>query len=106
MANKEKRKLRHQRNQQKDITYKKTAWESGKLIEENHNDKPYTKEYTEELGQRLADRIQIDQSVSNFRKYKNKIKELILHWSPGCEKSETYNYLKGRLENYWDNENY
>jgi hypothetical protein len=52
--NKKRRRLeRHIRNKNKEKAYKEEAWENGKLIEENHNNGPYSPGYTLELGQRL-----------------------------------------------------
>ena len=57
MSNKENKKRRrlerHIRNKNKEIEYKAEAWENGKLIEENHNNGPYSSKYTLELGERL-----------------------------------------------------
>ena len=108
---KERRLQRHLRNIQKEIDYKKQAWENGKLIEENHNQGPYSKNYTIELCDRLVKilrnivnepGIDLDLTIRKFRLYKNKIKDLILHWNPEAEKDKDYNYLKGSLETYWD----
>ena len=41
------------KNRVKDKEYKNEAWKKGKLIEENHNNKPYSSPYTLELGTRL-----------------------------------------------------
>ena len=47
---KERRRMRYERNVRKEIEYKKQAWESGKLIEENHNGGSYSGPYSIELG--------------------------------------------------------
>jgi hypothetical protein len=108
------RQLRHERNIKKDQDYKKEAWESGKLIEENHNSGPYTSDYTIELSERLVQYILQERNkamkdseperkfVESFRKYKKKIQTLILHWSPIVPENQEYNFLKELLEIYWD----
>ena len=110
-AKKERRKMRHLRNIAKEVAYKKQAWENGKLIEENHNQGPYSPGYTQELAERLYNILKNivneegttkDKIIYRFRQYKMKIRDLILHWSPETEKNEIYNYLKGSLEVYWD----
>lgn len=107
---KERRKQRHLRNIQKEIDHKKDAWEKGKLIEENHNNSFYSEKYTYDLCCRLV-KILIDISKNNndpesviikFRLYKNKIRDLILHWNPNVNKGDEYNFLKESLEIYWD----
>lgn len=125
MNKKDRRKARHERNKQAEIDYKKGAWESGKLIEENHNSGPYSKDYTEELSKRLVGRLKTaadlavnaeetnqflmqangnrnDMFINFFRRYKNKIRDLILHWSPELNRGSEYYYLKQLLEVYWD----
>jgi hypothetical protein len=122
---KERREARHQRNIKKELDHKKEAWAEGKLIEENHNNGPYSKKYTEELCDRLCERLiaahdlaincksnneflirasgsRSSMFINFFRRYKNKIKDLILHWSPESPKSMKYNYLKLLIETYWD----
>lgn len=116
---KERRKLRYLRNIRKEVEYKKDAWEKGKLIEENHNNGPYSPEYSVELGNRLYNIIQSfkEQAFSNsslnsvqknefllikFRMYRIKIRDFILHYNSIIPKSEEYNYLKSLIEIYWD----
>lgn len=110
------RDLRHERNKRRDTEYKRAAWESGKLIEENYNKGYYSPEYTISLSERLikylkAEYKKAEQSdkqpkltfLLGFRKYKKKIQDLILHWSPEVSKSlPGYVILKGMLESYWD----
>lgn len=120
---KERKKLRYLRNIRKEVEYKKDAWEKGKLIEENHNNGPYSPEYSVELGNRLYNIIQsfkeqtfnnrelLDSAQKNeflltkFRMYRIKIRDFILHYSPIIPKSEEYSYLKSLLEMYWDKPN-
>lgn len=119
---KERRKLRYLRNVRKEVEYKKDAWEKGKLIEENHNNGPYSPKYSIELGNRLYEIIKSfkEQAFSNsslntvqknefllikFRMYRIKIRDFILHYNPIIPKSEEYNYLKSLIEIYWDKPN-
>lgn len=107
---KERRRKRHLRNIQKEIEYKKDAWDRGKLIEENHNNSFYSEKYTQDLCSRLVNILinickecnDVDMVVSKFRLYKNKIRDLILHWNPNVNKGGEYNFLKESLEVYWD----
>lgn len=112
---KERRRMRYERNVRKEIEYKKQAWESGKLIEENHNNGPYSAAYSIELGDRLFNIIQRYRSeclapdgggnekfVYRFRLYRMKIRDFILHYSPDIPKTPAYNYLKAAIETYWD----
>lgn len=112
---KERRKMRYERNVQKEVEYKKQAWESGKLIEENHNGGPYSAQYSIELGERLYNIIQNyrlqclspegggnELFIQKFRLYRKKIRDFILHWNPDTPKTEAYNYLKSAIETYWD----
>lgn len=120
---KERRKLRYLRNIRKEVEYKKDAWEKGKLIEENHNNGPYSPEYSIELGNRLYNIMQSFKEqafnskellnsvqkneflIIKFRMYRIKIRDFILHYNPIIPKSKEYNYLKLLIETYWDNPN-
>jgi hypothetical protein len=114
---KQRREQRYLRNKKKEEDYKKEAWESGKLIEENHNNKPYSPLYTSELGTRLYNILKDiefkardftdvekrrDYVVYRFRAYRKKIQDYILHYDPGTPKTEAYETLKYMLECYWD----
>lgn len=108
---KERRAQRKERNIRKEVEYKKSAWESGKLIEENHNQGPYSEGYSLELGDRLYRIVQgfiqecegdNTRFLSKYRLYKNKIRDLILYWNPETPKVIQYEYLKQSLEIYWD----
>jgi hypothetical protein len=110
--NKRRRRLeRKKRNIEKEVKHKKEAWDSGKLIEENHNDEYYTEEYTIKLGDRLFDIIFdcVKSSSSNeefivkFRDFKRKIIDFILLYCPTIQKGDKYYFLKACLECYWDN---
>lgn len=106
--NRKRRRLeRHLRNKENDTAYKQKAWESGKLIEENHNNGPYSLDYTSQLSQRLYDILHEEVKdekayLNRFIKYKQKIQTLILHWNSKVNKGEIYNFLKSSLELYWD----
>lgn len=120
---KERRKLRYLRNIRKEVEYKKDAWEKGKLIEENHNNGPYSPEYSIELGNRLYNIMQSFKEqafnskellnsvqkneflIIKFRMYRIKIRDFILHYNPIIPKSKEYNYLKLLIEIYWDKPN-
>lgn len=110
LGKKERRQERKNRNIKKEREYKEGAWEAGKLIEENHNSGPYTEDYTEELASRIIQylREEYERSstpedyVRGFRKYRQKIQDLLLHWSPFAERGREYQYLKRLLEIYWD----
>ena len=117
---KERRRMRYLRNVRKEVEYKKEAWENGKLIEENHNNGPYSPGYSVELGNRLYNIIQSykEQALNNsellddtqrnefmlrkFRMYRMKIRDFILHYNPDIPKTEAYEYLKFSIETYWD----
>lgn len=113
---KQRRQERHDRNKRKDESYKKEAWDNGKLIEENHNNKPYSSSYSIELGTRLynimkdikekstqfEEEKRNDYVVFRFRAYRKKIQDYILHYDPSTPKTEAYETLKSLLETYWD----
>lgn len=111
---KERRKLRYQRNVKKEFDYKNSAWQSGKLIEENHNGKYYSPEYSKALCYRLYKYIGevMNQSMTaedpgryilkGIWRYKTWIINLILKWSDSEPTNEYYDYLKRVLETYWD----
>lgn len=119
---KERRRMRYLRNVRKEVEYKKEAWENGKLIEENHNQGPYSANYSIELGDRLMKIIQgykemclkpnletgegpggNELMIKKFRMYRMKIRDFIIHYNPGIPKTEAYEYLKNGIETYWDN---
>lgn len=110
----QRRLARHLRNVAKDQQHKKEAWESGKLIKPNHNNNAYDKEYSDELGRRLVERIknakELSQGdneffISKFRLYKKKCIEYILHYDMNYPPTEDYNKIKLLLETYWDDRN-
>ena len=111
LGKKERRRIRHERNVEKDKTHKKEAWDSGKLIEENHNQGPYSVEYTMNLTSRLVQYLLEEKTkasgdgtkfIDGFRKYRKKIIDCILHYNPAVPKGPDYHYLKNLLEAYWD----
>ncbi len=106
---KERRQARKERNQSKDFNHKRDAWISGKLIEENHNLKPYSEEYTIELANRLLSKVTyslslptVDDFINSFREYKNKIRDLIILWNPNVPEEKAFEILRTSLELYWD----
>ena len=111
---KERRKARYEKNVKKELDHKREAWNNGKLIEENHNQGPYSELYTKDLCKRLIQYIDQEKQrallskdppnnfLVGFRKYKIKIQDLILHWNNNVEKNYMYYYLKTLLETYWD----
>ena len=112
MNRRERRKQRKKVNRENDQVYKREAWLGGKLIEENHNQNPYSEEYSRDLAERLANILRLGRRDSLEKKdsyryfynlflsHKNRIRDLILNWSG--EKNENYSFLKKMLENYWD----
>ena len=124
---KERRRMRYERNVRKEIEHKNQAWAEGKLIEENHNQGPYSAQYTIALSERLVQYVNQERDkalnmepgsfidkrtqeplskdevyVRGFRKYKMKIQDLILYWNPEVPRNRDYEYLKNLLEAYWD----
>lgn len=98
-------------NRERDLTYKQEAWNSGKLIEENHNQGSYSPEYTRELTKRLVSLIAQDRKesqtekefLSRFLSRKKKIIDLLLLWNPEVSRDvPEHEYLKTLLETYWD----
>ena len=109
LGRKERRQARHERNKEKDKTHKEEAWEEGKLIEENHNDGPYSVSYTMALTTRLIQRLLEEKEKGNayhFRmevqRLKKRMIDLILHYNPGVPKGPDYQYINKLLEVYWD----
>lgn len=124
---KERRRMRYEKHVRAEIEHKKQAWEEGKLIEENHNQGPYSPEYTIALSERLVQYVNQERDkalnmepgsildkrtqeplskdevyVRGFRKYKMKIQDLILYWNPTVQRNNDYYYLKTLLDTYWD----
>lgn len=93
--NRRKRRLqRHERNKTKDQEHKKEAWESGKLIEPNHNGNYYPAEYSMELGMRLVDK--------DFQKYRLKIRDYLL-LCPKEARDDNWTILKGKYDSWLEN---
>lgn len=106
---KERRKARHERNARRDKEHKTQAWDSGRLIEENHNSGPYSQDYTDALATRLVQYLSEgskgrtpEEFVKVFWMYKAKIQDLILYWNPSQPQDQRYEFLKTILEVYWD----
>ena len=123
---KERRLVRHIRNVKKEIDQKREDWEKGKLLKENHNGGPYSAPYSLEVAQRIYERLQVAWTLAKtcsedniyliknggsrnqmfidfFRRYRIKIRDLILHWNPEAPKNDKYWYLRRTIETYWDN---
>lgn len=106
----ERRRERHLRNVRKDQQHKQEAWEAGKLIKPNHNNKAYPPEYSQELGKRLVERLRSakenagnnEEFISKFRLYRKKCIEFILFYDHSQPLSEEYMKIKHLLETYWD----
>lgn len=107
---KERKKERYLRNVKKELDYKEEAWNSGKLIEENHNGKFYSLEYAISLGSRLFSIVEgfiTGSSVTNtsflrdYVKYKGRIRDYII-LCPKEARDNNYEFLKESLELYWD----
>lgn len=102
-AKKERRKARHERNKAKDIETKICSWNRGKLIEENHNNKYYSPEFSLIMANRIAENIKpYTEDKNSFFFYKKKAIKLILLYNPDIEKNKNYYYIKKILEDYWD----
>lgn len=107
-AKKERRRLRHERNILKDQTHKKDAWDSGKIIYENHNNKFFSPEYSVELTQRLwrmvLESLKSEETfIRDYQKIKPKLIDSILMYNPEIPKLDEYQLIKYSLELYWDN---
>lgn len=110
----ERRRARYNRNVQKEFDHKVSAWNNGKLIEENHNQNSYSPEYTIAISRRLVDLLVVERNralkseqpgeyfINGFRKYKQKIQDTILLWNRSVQINSDYIYLKQLLETYWD----
>lgn len=101
------RRERKIRNREKDRSYKELAWDEGKLISENHNNKTYSPRYSIDLGERLWDLFKgdwesQDDLVWTLRKYKEKIQSWLILYSPDIEKGDIWEYFKNLLDCYWD----
>lgn len=109
--NKEKRRLRHERNVQKDKLHKEEAWEQGKIIYENHNNTFFSSEFSIDLINRLVEKIKSyliedeDRFLINYQKIKSKLIDSVLMYSPDIPKTSEYEFIKYSLELYWDNKN-
>lgn len=104
----ERRKIRHQRNKDKDREMKKEAWSKGKLIKPDLNTYFWEESYLRDLEKRLYEIMKGMKDKDNsyilqkFRLYKDKVKTYILKYNPSYIKTEEYKYLKKLLEIYWD----
>lgn len=107
-----KRHLRKANNRNKDSIKKIEEWNKGALIEENHNNQYYSREFTIKLADRLKEYLTVIRSnkkVSSdkYRKsvlyrFMDKAKKLVLLADPSCTQLESYKFVKSILEDYWD----
>lgn len=97
----DRRRLRKQRNIEKNNRDIEKAKDSGRFIKENHGISTYSADYTKNTSIDLRERLEKDPSLGNFRNLKSFVLNLLVFWSPEY-KSEDKNYFKKLLENYWD----
>lgn len=97
---KEKRRLRHLNNRNKDQETKQKLWDRGKLIYENHNDEFFSPEFSIKFSQRLVEKIK--EGKTEFYKLKDHAINAVLLFNPTIEKTDEWRFLKQRLEDYWD----
>lgn len=106
LGKKERRRQRYERNVEKERAHKEEAWKNGKIIEENHNDRPYSVEFTMAITSRLVQALLKEKEkgtlVEGVRKWKKKMIDCILHYNPSVPKGPDYHYIKKLLEVYWD----
>lgn len=106
-----KRHLRKVNNKNKDSLKKIESWNRGALIEENHNNQYYSREFTIRLADRLKEYLTVIRSEKTtnegYRKsvlyrFMDKAKKLVLLADPSCTQLESYKFVKSILEDYWD----
>lgn len=100
MGNKLKRRLRHLENRKKDEELKKKLWDEGKLIYENHNNEYFTPEFSIKFAKRVEEKIK--EGKTEFYKLKDHAVNAVLMFNPDIEKTESWRFLKQKLEEYWD----
>lgn len=98
--NKKKRKLRHLENKKRDYETKQQAWDSGKLIYENHNNKYFSPEFSIKFLERVVGMVK--SGNTEFYKLKDHVINAILLFNPELERTEDWYFLKQKLEEYWD----
>ena len=107
-----KRHLRKVNNKNRDSLKKIESWNQGALIEENHNNQYYSREFTIRLADRLKEYLMVirsDKEVVNeeykksvLYRFMDKAKKLVLLADPSCTQLESYKFVKSILEDYWD----
>lgn len=106
-----KRHLRKVNNKNKDSLKKIESWNHGALIEENHNNQYYSREFTIRLADRLKEYLMVvrnekavNEKYKKFVLYRfmDKAKKLVLLADPSCTQLESYKFVKSILEDYWD----
>ena len=114
MSSRDKKKQRRAERKRKCIekedSHKIEAWNSGKLLEENHDGINYSPEYTKAIATRLYEKLNPyqcsnqDEMIKKLWKYKEKIITLLVEWNDEVSRSlPQYVYLKALIEAYWDN---
>lgn len=98
--NKNKRKQRHLENKERDIELKEEAWNRGKLIYENHNNKFFSLDFSIKFLDRVTEMVK--SGDTEFYKLKEHAINAILMFNPELERTENWYYLKEKLEEYWD----
>jgi len=98
--NKTKRRLKHLENKRKDELTKQEAWDSGKLIYENHNNEYFSPEFSLKFVQRVADKVR--EGRTEFYKLKDHAINAVLLFNPVLERNDNWYFLKCKLEEYWD----
>lgn len=111
-AKKERRLQRHLRNKRKDEEHKSNVWESGGLIEENHNNQAYSPERALGIADRLVEKLREsletcdtnDKFVSRYQGLREWVRNVIVLWPAEVlgESIPSYLLLKATFENYID----
>lgn len=111
-AKKERRLQRHLRNKRKDEEHKSNVWESGGLIEENHNNQAYSPERALGIADRLVEKLREssetcdtnDKFVSRYQGLREWVRNAIVLWPAEVlgEDIPSYLLLKATFENYID----
>lgn len=106
-----KRHLRKVNNKNRDSLKKIESWNQGALIEENHNNLYYSREFTIRLADRLKEYLTVvrnektvneEYKKSVLYRFMDKAKKLVLLADPSCTQLESYKFVKSILEDYWD----
>ena len=101
-SKKERRKKRHLDNQMKDFIHKQEAWDSGRIILEDHHGKDFTEEFAKDLLDRLLDHIGEFPTREKIMSYRENMILGILKFPDTQEYPDSYYIIKKYLEDYWD----